>query len=331
MLDLGIAAFGNDLVVAWRGFGADEQLYYSSLDRSNWSAPAVIPGVSSAIGPSLAEFNGRLYAAWRGSGTDQQLWYSSFDGSSWAPQANIPGVSSAIGPTLRVAFGGRLYAAWKGFGTDQQLWYSSFDGSSWAPQANIPGATSYVGASLTVFQDNLYAAWRTNLNNAGQQQLDYSAFVGPSGPGGGWSQADAIPGTVTNVLPPPPPPPPTGQHVYTIAVDADTFVFGGSLNIQFYPYGSTPGGTPLVTFKGAFGGLITPGSGLSWGTAWLNYDVEWLAQQGWHAIFEANFVPAAVNVNLWGLHGENIGNTASGGESGVLGFGASQGFFYLGG
>ena len=178
MLDLGIAAFGNDLVVAWRGFGADELLYYSSLDRSNWSAPAVIPGVSSAIGPSLAEFNGRLYAAWRGSGTDQQLWYSSFDGSSWAPQANIP------------------------------------------------GATSYVGASLTVFQDNLYAAWRTTLNNAGQQQLDYSAFVGPSGPGGGWSQADAIPGTVTNVLPPPPPPPPTGQHVYTIAVDADTFVFG---------------------------------------------------------------------------------------------------------
>ena len=55
MLDLGIAAFGNDLVVAWRGFGADELLYYSSLDRSNWSAPAVIPGVSSAIGPSLPE------------------------------------------------------------------------------------------------------------------------------------------------------------------------------------------------------------------------------------------------------------------------------------
>ena len=45
MLDLGIAAFGNDLVAVWRGFASDQGLYvYSWFDGSRWAPPATIPG-----------------------------------------------------------------------------------------------------------------------------------------------------------------------------------------------------------------------------------------------------------------------------------------------
>ena len=191
MLDLGITAFGNDLVAVWRGFGTDQLLYYSSFDGSNWSAPANIPGVSSSIGPSLAVFNGGLYAAWKGFATDSLLYYSSFDGSSWAPQEMIPGVSSSIGPSLAV-FNGRLYAAWKGFDTDEQLWYSSFDGSSWAPQAQIPGH-SIIGPSLAGFDGRLYAAWR---GSGTDQQLWYSSFDGSN-----WAPQANIPGVSSAIGP----------------------------------------------------------------------------------------------------------------------------------
>ena len=192
MLDLGIAAFGNDLVAAWRGFASDQGLYYSSFDGSSWSAPATIPGVGSSWGPSLCEFNGRLYAAWRGSGTDEQLYYSSFDGSSWAPQATIPGVASAIGPAL-AGFGNKLYAAWRGSDIDEQLYYSSFDGSSWAPQATIPDVASAIGPALAGFGNKLYAAWKGSGTN---EQLWYTSFDGSS-----WAPQATIPDVASEIGP----------------------------------------------------------------------------------------------------------------------------------
>ena len=53
MLDLGIAAFGNDLVAAWKGFASDQGLYYSSFDGTSWSAPATISGVGSSVGEAI--------------------------------------------------------------------------------------------------------------------------------------------------------------------------------------------------------------------------------------------------------------------------------------
>ncbi len=321
MLDLGITAFGNDLVAVWRGFGTDQLLYYSSFDGSNWSAPANIPGVSSSIGPSLAVFNGRLYAAWKGFDTDEQLWYSSFDGSSWAPQAQIPG-HSIIGPSL-AGFDGRLYAAWRGSGTDQQLWYSSFDGSNWAPPGKIPGANSITGPSLTAFNNKLYAAWDTGPSFTSEgsggpwiEQLEYSSYDG-----GSWAPRATIPGSYTEV--------PPSNYVYTVLLNAGGLL-GGELSIAFYPYGSNnAGATPLATFSGVFGGLFY-GSGAGWGTAQLYYDVVWLAQQGWSARFVAWFIPPSALVNLWGLSGENIGNVSAD-PLGKLGIVAGQGPFYKAG
>ena len=92
-----LCEFNGRLYAAWKGSGADKQLWYSSFDGSSWAPQATIPGAASEIGPALAGFGNKLYAAWRGSDTDEQLYYSSFDGSSWAPQATIPDAASAIG------------------------------------------------------------------------------------------------------------------------------------------------------------------------------------------------------------------------------------------
>jgi hypothetical protein len=316
-----LAVFDGRLYAAWMGANGDQSLWYSSFDGSSWAPQAQIPGVASSFGPSLAERNGFLWAAWKGVGTDQSMYYSWFDGSGWAPQAQIPGVASSVGPTLRVGFGGRLYAAWKGLGADQQLYYSSFDGSSWAPQAQITGAASNVGASLATFENKLYAAWSTGpqfsegSGGPWAEQLAYSSSLGE-----GWPAAavTAIPGTYTEV--------PPSKYMYTIWISGGGTLVG-ALTISFFPYGNEPAGNPLVTFSGGYGGL-TLGNLTGGGTAWLNYDVVWLAQQGWNARFEANFLAPAANVNLWGLSGEVIGNTITGSSSddayGVVG---GQGYF----
>ena len=188
MLDLGITAFGNDLVAAWKGIPGDDSLWYSSFDGSSWAPQAQIQGVGSSVGPSLTVFNGRLYAAWRGTDAGNSLWYSSFDGSSWAPQAQIQGVGSSAGPSLTV-FNGRLYAAWRGTDAGNSLWYSSFDGSSWAPQAQIQGVGSSIGPSLAGFGGRLYAAWR---GSGTDERLWYSSFDGSS-----WAPQAQIPGQST--------------------------------------------------------------------------------------------------------------------------------------
>jgi hypothetical protein len=119
------------------------------------------------------------------------------------------------------------------------------------------------------------------------------------------------------------------SYVYSIQVGAGAIFFGGWLNIAFYPYENIGMNNTIATFSGGFGGLAI-GTGDSWGTAWFNYDVSWLSEQGWHANFEANFPPLVTQINLWGLSGENIGNTVAGGISLVEGVVGGQGWFWRG-
>jgi hypothetical protein len=116
------------------------------------------------------------------------------------------------------------------------------------------------------------------------------------------------------------------QYVYTIKCDVVAILVGGTLNISFWPYEQVSG-LPSTVFYGGFGGLAA-GAANTWGTAWLNYDVDWLKREGWTARFEANFAAVATNVNLWGNPGgEVIGNTAAGGVGVLLGIVGGQGHF----
>ena len=164
MIDLGLTTYLDSLQAAWKGNDNDEELWYASFDGSNWSAPAVIPGADSDVGPALDQFSGLEYAAWKGSNGDPEIWYSSTGTSGWAPQQVIPGVASDVGPSL-AQYNDLLYAAWKGSNGDPEIWYSSFDGSNWAPQQAIPGVGTSVGPSVAAWDVDsggdglLYAAW----------------------------------------------------------------------------------------------------------------------------------------------------------------------------
>lgn len=72
-------------------------------------------------------------------------------------------------------------------------------------------------------------------------------------------------------------------------------------------------------FKGMGGGLGF-GAAVSWGAAWLNYPLETL--DGWDFRFEANLGLSVVNINWWGMSGENIGSFVGAGialAAGVFG------------
>jgi hypothetical protein len=198
MIDLGLTTYLDQLQAAWKDNDIDDLLWYASFDGSSWSAPAVIPGAGSDVGPALDIFNGLEYAAWKGSNGDTELWYSSAGASGWAPQQVIRGVASDVGPSL-AQYNGLLYAAWKGSNGDQEIWYSSFDGSGWAPQQVIPGVGSSVGPSLAAWDvdsggdGQLYAAWK---GADGDTNLYYSSFDGSN-----WAPQQVIPGVASDVGP----------------------------------------------------------------------------------------------------------------------------------
>jgi hypothetical protein len=116
-----------------------------------------------------------------------------------------------------------------------------------------------------------------------------------------------------------------GQYRYTIRTDVYG-VLGGTMNIMFWDEGSDLLSSPHTVFYGAFGGLIA-GAVNSLGTAWMNYDVRWIRDKKWEADFQANFLATATNVNLWGLEGEVIGNTAAAGVGVIAGTVGGRGYF----
>jgi hypothetical protein len=113
------------------------------------------------------------------------------------------------------------------------------------------------------------------------------------------------------------------DYVYSIQMNI-TAIVGGHLTIGFWPFQEDA--SPIAIFSGGFGGIVA-GTGVGWGTAWLNYDVKMMFDNGWDARFEANFLPVAANVNLWGMSGEVIGNTATGGIGALAGVVGGQGRF----
>jgi kumamolisin len=180
-----LAAFNNQLFMAWKGIEFDERLWFTSYNGTSWAAQQQIPGVWSSTGPALAVFQNKLYMAWKGMGNDQSMWWTSFDAAKWAAQQQIPGVATSTGPRLAV-FNNRLYMAWKGMEDDQRLWWTSFDGTKWAAQQLIPGWSS-VGPALAVFNNKLFAVWKGMY---GDPSLWYSTFDGSS-----WAAQKQISGT----------------------------------------------------------------------------------------------------------------------------------------
>jgi hypothetical protein len=58
MIDIGLTPYLDGLSAAWKDNDIDDLLWYATFGGSNWTAPAVIPGAGSDVGPALDIFNG---------------------------------------------------------------------------------------------------------------------------------------------------------------------------------------------------------------------------------------------------------------------------------
>jgi hypothetical protein len=106
--------------MAWKGSGADQNLYWSAFDGSRWTDPRAFPG-GSTHGPALTGTGRELVMAWKGSGNDDHVWTASFS-NSWTDQRLAVGRSSH-GPALGV-LDGRPAMLWKGAPGDERLFWS---------------------------------------------------------------------------------------------------------------------------------------------------------------------------------------------------------------
>jgi hypothetical protein len=135
-------------------------------------------------------------------------------------------------------------------------------------------------------------------------------------------------GPITQVLdgssPPPPPspppvePPPPVQYAYDVDISISRLPLIPALEIQVLFHTSDQTGK-LVAFDG--NALATPGLPIDYeweGTAYLNYEVEWLVSQGWQANFDFTYGPDGMNLHLRDLSGEEIGDISSSNKKVVI-------------
>jgi hypothetical protein len=180
------------VVMAWRGIGQDDTIWWSVLDRG-WSPQRVVandfhtgdrPAVCrhgnqvllvwkgpagmrpyTAPDPRLfwsvfdGRSNGRAYMAWKGKGNDSRLFWSTLQDRSWTQQREVPGVGgSSHGPALSPVYtpdGLELMLAWKGKGDDARIFWSLYDGS-WSEQHEAGGGLLTSHGPALVYRHALY-------------------------------------------------------------------------------------------------------------------------------------------------------------------------------
>ncbi len=161
-----LASYGNDLFVAWRGYGGTN-VFLSINTGSGWSDQIQVPGASTSARPAIAFDPGldSVVVAWTTSaGAIRYEVYSLFPLTfGFAGSGTIPGLSSD-GPAL-TTLGEHLVAAWKGTGSREQVFYSiqaQTDTNlfgSWGAQQILPQALTYTSPALASEGPTIATAW----------------------------------------------------------------------------------------------------------------------------------------------------------------------------
>src|SRR5260370_1344477 len=105
--------------MAWRGIGADSDVWWSTFDGSSWSGEELLADRRKDSSREVGEAGGQIMMAWRGIGTDSHVWWSTFDGSTWSGQQPLADRRTDSSPALGAA-SGQLMLAWRGIGPGPQ-------------------------------------------------------------------------------------------------------------------------------------------------------------------------------------------------------------------
>jgi len=212
--------WNNDIVVAWKGLGTDEHIYYTTAQvESNrdepphplqWTAQKQVDGGAlTDLTPSLAVLRGgfdagTLYLAWRGAGSDTSVHYATLPGfgSAWQQLGTVPGVSTVRSPTLTDGLSApfaspTLSLIWPLAGGQQVYSTTYLGGSSWTSPAPIVGGSAAAPAATEGPDDgadqslNNLVAWQgsgtdtriyytVNQNRSGWQPQQLVTNGGPT-------------------------------------------------------------------------------------------------------------------------------------------------------
>jgi hypothetical protein len=107
---------GNlQVLIAWRGIGADSHLWYSTMQGQDWSGQHPLgDAFVSSHGPALAAFGDSVMIAFRGDGDDRQLYSSLHDGRLWSAPEIFSWGGSSHAPAIAGSGRDNVCAAWKG-------------------------------------------------------------------------------------------------------------------------------------------------------------------------------------------------------------------------
>ncbi|HEX4725597.1 MAG TPA: hypothetical protein VH333_24005, partial [Pseudonocardiaceae bacterium] len=127
----------DDLLMAWRGAGADNHIWWSLYDGTRWSSPQQLADRATAAGPALGIGGSGIVMAWRGANSasgDNHIWWSTFTGTGWTGQQVLADRRSDLTPGLGDDGNGHLTMVWRGVDTDNRIWWSEETSTGWTAQ-----------------------------------------------------------------------------------------------------------------------------------------------------------------------------------------------------
>ncbi|HEY7389337.1 MAG TPA: hypothetical protein VH640_12560 [Bryobacteraceae bacterium] len=103
-----LGRLGNNMVIAWKGMGDDQGIYWSKFDGNSWTPFQNIAGRGTSHAPALASAGDRLFMFWKGMGDEQRIFFSWLDAAAdsiWQPgwQVAYP-ASQTSGMSLEAVF-----------------------------------------------------------------------------------------------------------------------------------------------------------------------------------------------------------------------------------
>ncbi len=184
-----LATLGNRTYMTWKGAGADDRIFYATLDtpatNEQWSGQSPVPNAHTSHGPAVVAWRERVFLFWKDAGSEKLLFsiFGTDGNASWSDptEATYPDFVTGSDPqSVRtdaapsaVARPRDIMLVWKGAG-ERPLHTSFFDGLSFSGEAPIFQSGTVGGPAVATLPDPIgadgrsagpggtFVAWRGN-------------------------------------------------------------------------------------------------------------------------------------------------------------------------
>jgi len=167
----GLAVYKGRLYAAWRAYGTNTSLFYSSMDTNeNWSPNAHLSTGESDGTPAMAvmladDGNEYLYAFWEDryfDGRPQSMWYSSMGPSlTWGPSQRLNTPDYPLTTNFpAAASASSIFVAYKGGYNDDVLYKKLSTNKQWLPEVTTASDVTQLSPALAYFNGGMWLFYR---------------------------------------------------------------------------------------------------------------------------------------------------------------------------